>query len=54
MNYIPLRKDQYKKVESIFQFECGDKYCYSLHLKGNCNTFWCESLSEVYKVIDEN
>ena len=35
MNYIPLRKDQYKKVESIFQFECGDKYCYSLHLKGN-------------------
>lgn len=55
MDYIPLRKDQYEKVESIFQWNCGGAgNCYSLRLKGNIDTFWCGSLAEVYKIIDSN
>lgn len=52
MNHIPLRKDQLKKVESIFQWNDGNSCCYSVHLKGNDKSFWCNTLSEVYAVID--
>lgn len=54
MNHIPLRKDQLKKVESIFQWDDGTSCCYSVHLKGNDKSFWCDTLSEVYAVIDGN
>lgn len=53
-NYIPLTKKRAAKVENIFKHPTPAGNCYSVYLKTTDECFWCETLSEIYKVIDEH
>lgn len=59
-NYIPLTKERAAKVENIFEHPTENGNCYSVHLNTteHLNTtdecFWCDTLSEIYRVIDEH
>lgn len=53
-NYIPLTKERAAKVENIFQHPTQNGNCYSVYLKGTDESFWCDTVSEVYRVIDEH
>lgn len=54
MNTIPLTKERAAKVDKIFKHPVEDSFCYSVYLKTTDECFWCDSLSEVYQVIDNN
>ena len=53
-NYIPLTKERAAKVENIFQHPTETRNCYSVYLKGVDECFWCETVLEIYRVIDEH
>ena len=53
-NYIPLTKERAAKVESIFEHPTDSGNCYSVYLKGVDECFWCDTVSEIYRVIDEH
>lgn len=53
-NYIPLTKERAAKVENIFEHPTQAGNCYSVYLKDVDECFWCDTLSEVYRVIDEH
>lgn len=53
-NYFPLTKERAAKVENIFEHPTPDGNCYSVYLKTTDECFWCNTLSEIYKVIDEH
>lgn len=50
---IPLTKERAAKVDEIYQHPTDSGFCYSVHLKGINEVFWCDTVSEVYRVIDE-
>ena len=54
MNSIPLTKERAAKVEQIFKHPVGNGFCYSVYLKTTDEVFWCDTVSEIYRVIDEN
>ena len=54
INYIPLTKERAAKVESIFEHPTDSGNCYSVYLKGVDECFWCDTASEIYRVIDEH
>lgn len=54
INYIPLTKERAAKVESIFEHPTDSGNCYSVYLKGVDECFWCDTVSEIYRVIDEH
>lgn len=49
---IPLTKERAVKVDKIYQHPVGNGFCYSVHLIGIDETFWCDTVSEIYRVID--
>lgn len=53
-NYFPLTKERAAKVENIFEHPTPAGNCYSVYLKTTDECFWCNTLSEIYKVIDEH
>lgn len=53
-NYIPLTKERAAKVESIFEHPTDSGNCYSVYLKGVDECFWCDTVSEIYRVIDKH
>ena len=53
-NYIPLTKERAVKVENIFEHPTPKEKCYSVYLKGMNECFWCDTVSEIYRVIDEH
>lgn len=53
-NYIPLTKERAAKVENIFEHPTENGNCYSVYLKGVDECFWCDTVSEIYRVIDEH
>ena len=53
-NYIPLTKEHAAKVENIFEHPTENGNCYSVYLKGMDECFWCDTVSEVYRVINEH
>lgn len=53
-NYFPLTKERAVKVENIFEHPTPAGNCYSVYLKTTDECFWCNTLSEIYKVIDEH
>ena len=53
-NYIPLTKERAAKVENIFEHPTQTGNCYSVYLKDVDECSWCDTLSEVYRVIDEH
>ena len=42
------------KVSEIYMHPTNSGFCYSVHLKGIDEVFWCDTVSEVYRAIDEN
>ena len=54
INYIPHTKERAAKVESIFEHPTQAGNCYSVYLKGMDECFWCDTVSEIYRVIDEH
>lgn len=54
MNAIPLTKERAAKVKEIFKHPTESGFCYSVYLKTADECFWCDTLSEVYIVIDKN
>ena len=53
-NYIPLTKERAAKVENIFKHPKENGNCYSVYLKGVDECFWCDTVSEIYRVIDKH
>lgn len=53
-NYIPLTKKRAAKVENIFEHPVENGNCYSVYLKDVDECFWCDTVSEIYRVIDEH
>ena len=53
-NYLPLTKERAAKVENIFEHPTESGRCYSVYLKSIDECFWCDTVSEVYRVIDEH
>lgn len=53
-NYIPLTKERAAKVENIFEHPTQTGNCYSVYLKGMDECLWCDTVSEIYRVIDEH
>lgn len=53
-NYLPLTKERAAKVENIFKHPTPAGNCYSVYLKGVDECFWCDMISEIYRVIDEH
>lgn len=53
-SYIPLTKERAAKVENIFEHPTENGNCYSVYLKDVDECSWCDTLSEVYRVIDEH
>lgn len=53
-NYIPLTKERAAKVENIFEHPTDSENCYSVYLKGVDECFWCDTVSEIYRVIDKH
>lgn len=53
-NYIPLTKERAAKVENIFEHPTPKGKCYSVYLKSTDECFWCDTLTEIYKIIDEH
>ena len=51
---IPLTKERASKVDKIYQHPVQNGFCYSVYLKGVDDVFWCDTVSEVYRAIDEN
>ena len=54
MNSIPLTKERAAKVDKIFKHPVENGYCYSVYLKTMDECFWCDTIAEVYLVIDNN
>lgn len=50
---ISLTRKRAAKVENIYQHQTEKGFCYSVHLKGIDEVFWCDTVSEIYRVIDE-
>lgn len=53
-NYIPFTKERAAKVENIFEHPTQNGNYYSVYLKGVYECFWCDTVSEIYRVIDEH
>lgn len=53
-NYIPLTKERAAKVENIFEHPTPKGKCYSVYPKSTDECFWCDTVSEIYRVIDEH
>lgn len=53
-DYLPLTKEQAAKVKNIFKHPIPGGNYYSVYLKTTDECFWCETVSEIYKVIDEH
>lgn len=53
-NYIPLTKERAAKVENIFKHPTVEGNCYSVYLNTTDECFWCDTVSEIYRVIDEH
>ena len=53
-NYLPLTKERVAKVENIFEHQADTGKCYSVYLNTTDECFWCDTVSDVYRVIDEN
>ena len=53
-NYLPLTKERAAKVENSFKHPTPAGNCYSVYLKGVDECFWCDMISEIYRVIDEH
>lgn len=53
INYILLTKERAAKVESIFEHPTSKGKCYSVYLNTTDECFWCNAVSEIYRVIDE-
>lgn len=51
---IPLTKERATKVDQIFKHPVGNGFYYSVYLKATDEVFWCDTVSEIYRVIDEN
>lgn len=54
INYIPLTKERAAKVENIFEHPTSKGKCYSVYLNTTDECFWCNTVSEIYRVIDEH
>ena len=54
INYIPLTKERAAKVESIFEHPTPKGKCYSVYLNTTDECFWCNTVSEFIRVIDEH
>lgn len=54
INYIPLTKERAAKIESIFEHPTSKGKCYSVYLNTTDECFWCNTVSEIYRVIDEH
>ena len=53
-NYIPLTKERATKVENIFEHPTETGKCYSVYLQAVDECFWCDTVSEIYRAIDEH
>lgn len=53
-NYLLLTEERAAKVENIFEHPTHAGKCYSVYLKDVDECSWCDTLSEVYRVIDEH
>ena len=51
---IPLTKERASKVSKIFQHPVDNGFCYSVYLKTTDEVFWCDTISEIYAIIDKN
>lgn len=54
MKSIPLTKERATKVDKIFKHQTENGFCYSVYLNTTNECFWCDTVSEVYMVIDNN
>lgn len=53
-DYISITKERAAKVENIFRHPTPKGKCYSVYLKNTDECFWCDTVSEIYRVIDEH
>lgn len=50
---IPLTMEKKKKISKIYQHPTESGFCYSVYLVDKDEVLWCDTLSEVYQVIEK-